>query len=93
MIVGIDSMKNVPENIEQQDWIPVEPSKHQLLVPNAEIVHPANELAEPRASIDTVCSLDISDNIPNIVFPMDAEDSPWGGGWRFWSDKTLQDTK
>lgn len=33
----------------------------------------------PRCSTDTLRSLDISHNIPNIVLSMDAEDSPWGG--------------
>ena len=33
----------------------------------------------PRCSTETLRSLDISLNIPRIVFPMDAEDSPWGG--------------
>lgn len=28
---------------------------------------------------DTLFNLDISSNIPKILFPMDAEDSPWGG--------------
>lgn len=34
---------------------------------------------ETRCSTDTIRSLDISNNIPRIVFSMDAEDSPWGG--------------
>ena len=33
----------------------------------------------PRASIDSIKSLDVSNNIPRILSPMDAEDSPWGG--------------
>lgn len=70
--------ENVPLIVQPRDqdkMIPVEPSK-----PHApqEIVL-ANEAAEPRASIETICSLDISDNIPRIVPSMDAEDSPWGG--------------
>ena len=32
-----------------------------------------------RASTDSNKSLDISNNIPRILYPMDAEDSPWGG--------------
>lgn len=32
-----------------------------------------------RASTDSNKSLDISNNIPRIFYPMDAEDSPWGG--------------
>lgn len=28
---------------------------------------------------DTLYNLDISSNIPKILLPMDAEDSPWGG--------------
>ena len=32
-----------------------------------------------RSSTDTLRSLDISQNIPIIILPMDAEDSPWGG--------------
>ncbi len=32
-----------------------------------------------RASTDSNKSLDISNNIPRILSPMDAEDSPWGG--------------
>lgn len=69
-----NSKENVPI-IEAN--IPVEPS----LTPKVASAddNPVNGPAEPRASIETLCSLDISDNIPNIVLPMDAEDSPWGG--------------
>lgn len=48
------------------------------VIPNS---NPNREPAEPRASIETLCSLDISENIPKIVLPMDAEDSPWGGAY------------
>lgn len=62
------------ENIPVENTL-VEPSRRApKLASNA-----LNEPAEPRASIETLCSLDISENIPRIVFPMDAEDSPWGG--------------
>ena len=40
---------------------------------------PPREEAEPRASTETVRSLNIAENIPRIISPMDAEDSPWGG--------------
>ena len=34
----------------------------------------------PRCSTDTLRSLDITHNIPRIIYPpMDTEDSPWGG--------------
>ena len=74
----------------------VEPSKHESLAPQLELAD--NEPAEPRASIETLCSLDISENIPRIVLPMDAEDSPWGGRWGSWpwtlegSPVTIQQT-
>ena len=73
-------MNDVPV-VEESDTIPVEPSKsgfraHQLELGLADL-----ELTEPRASIETLCSLDISENIPRSVLPMDAEDSPWGGRW------------
>ena len=78
------SKENVPiEAPEEQHRILAEPSKRGSLAPPQ--VAPANDLdsadepAEPRASLETLCSLDISDNIPKIVEPMDAEDSPWGG--------------
>ena len=38
---------------------------------------------ERRASIDSIKSLDVSNNIPRILSPMDAEDSPWGGMSKF----------
>lgn len=33
----------------------------------------------PPDTNDTLFSFDISSNIPIILYPMDAEDSPWGG--------------
>lgn len=42
----------------------------------------AEDAPTPRCSTDTtdtLFNLDISSNIPKILFPMDAEDSPWGG--------------
>ena len=45
-----------------------------VLAPTAE-----DQRLARRASTDSNKSLDISDNIPRILSPMDAEDSPWGG--------------
>ena len=82
------SKENVPiEASDEQhrgDRILAEPSKCGSLAPphagpTNNDLGVADEPAEPRASIETLCSLDISDNIPKIVEPMDAEDSPWGG--------------
>lgn len=42
----------------------------------------AEDVSTPRCSTDTTDTLfnfDISSNIPKILDPMDAEDSPWGG--------------
>ena len=42
----------------------------------------AADFPTPRYSTDTTDTLfnfDISSNIPKIILPMDAEDSPWGG--------------
>ena len=39
----------------------------------------AEDAITPRCSTDTLFDLDISSNIPKILLPMDAEDSPWGG--------------
>lgn len=50
---------------------PVDP--RGILAPTAEDRH------LERASIVSNRSLDISNNIPRILYPMDAEDSPWGG--------------
>jgi len=65
------------ENMSIEESTPVEPSKRAPKPASAG--NPLSEPAEPRASIETLCSLDISQNIPRIIFPMDAEDSPWGG--------------
>ncbi len=55
---------------------------------NAGIIHAqpsvgkAEDASTPRCSTDTTDTLynfDISSNIPKILFPMDTEDSPWGG--------------
>ena len=61
---------NVPTSDHAADT--VEP--RGVLAPTAEDQHLAR-----RASTDSNKSLDISDNIPRILSPMDAEDSPWGG--------------
>lgn len=59
---------------------PAEPSNGRFLAPKVAADPPhVNGPAGPRASLDTLRSLDISHNIPKIVSPMDAEDSPWGG--------------
>lgn len=42
----------------------------------------AEDAPTPRSSTDTTDTLfnfDISSNIPKLLYPMDAEDSPWGG--------------
>ncbi len=39
----------------------------------------AEDVPTPRCSTDTLFNFDISSNIPKILLPMDAEDSPWGG--------------
>ena len=54
-----------------------QPSLNGFLAPSS-----ASSTEEPstlRASIDSIRSLDVSNNIPRILSPMDAEDSPWGG--------------
>lgn len=49
----------------------------QFLPPKADHHYWTNE---PRCSTDTLRSLDITHNIPRIIYPlMDTEDSPWGG--------------
>jgi len=81
--------ENVP--MKEPDRMLVEPSKRGLVAPHvASLDKLATEPAEPRASIETLCSLDISDNIPKIVFPMDTEDSPWGGRSRRLRCQSLQ---
>ena len=39
----------------------------------------AEDALTPRCSTDTLFNFDISSDIPKFLFPMDAEDSPWGG--------------
>ena len=39
----------------------------------------AQDIPTPRCSTDTLFNFDISSDIPRILVPMDAEDSPWGG--------------
>ena len=39
----------------------------------------AEDAPTPRCSTDTLFNFDISSNIPKLLLPMDAEDSPWGG--------------
>lgn len=58
------------ENVQERE-IPAQPS-----------VEKAEDAPAPRCSTDTtdaLFNLDISSNIPKILLPMDAEDSPWGG--------------
>ena len=74
------SDENVALTSLEAGVVPGQPSKGGLPPPQLVSADElAAEPAEPRSSIETLCSLDISDNIPQIVFPMDAEDSPWGG--------------
>ena len=64
--------ENVP--LSEEAKIPAEPSNCGFLA--------AVQVddSEPRASIETLCSLDISSTTPDIVGDaMEAEDSPWGG--------------
>lgn len=59
------------ENVKGNAEIPAQPS-----------VGKAEDTPTPRCSTDTTDTLfdfDISSNIPKILFPMDTEDSPWGG--------------
>ena len=39
----------------------------------------AQDVPTTRCSTDTLFNFDISSDIPRILVPMDAEDSPWGG--------------
>lgn len=52
-----------------------QPSLNGFLAPSSATEEPSTL----RASIDSIRSLDVSNNIPRILSPMDAEDSPWGG--------------
>ena len=65
-----DKENNVPASDYAADTI--EP--RGVLAPTAE-----DQRLVRRASTDSNKSLDISNNIPRILSPMDAEDSPWGG--------------
>ena len=69
-----DKENTVPTSEHAADT--VEP--HGVLAPTAEDHRLHLELVR-RASTDSNKSLDISNNIPRILYPMDAEDSPWGG--------------
>ena len=61
--------ENVQLNVTNEDGgIPAQPS-----------VGKAEDAPTPRCSTDTLFNFDISSNIPKILLPMDAEDSPWGG--------------
>ena len=48
-------------------------------IPARPHVGEAQDVPTPRCSTDTLFNFDISSDIPRILVPMDAEDSPWGG--------------
>ena len=65
--------ENVPlristDRVEVRDQEQISPSPNQ-----------DTDLTAPSSSIETLRSLDISDNLPRLVASMDTEDSPWGG--------------
>ena len=62
--------------------LPLMDEMHGGVEQASHLLAPANDAtadSKPRGSTETIRSLDISHNIPRIIFPMDAEDSPWGG--------------